>query len=279
MEFITGIIADTCEDVLKIIPFLFITYLFLEWLEQQTEHRFEAVLEKHRRLAPFFGALLGLVPSCGLSGAAGSLFATGVIGTGTLAAVYLSTSDEMLAIMVSSHASPSVWLPVLAVKFVIAVIAGYLISFLLKSRPVDVDAFCDREHDDHSRGILYSALMHTFQISGWLLLITLLLNGLVEIIGMDALQTFVSSHQNASIPVCALVGMIPSCASSILLSQMYLDGMIPFASVTAGLLANAGTGMLVLFRVNPDMKENFQVLGCVWLASLAGGLILALLGL
>lgn len=279
MEMILDIIIDTAGDVLKILPFLFLTYLFLEWLETQTEHRFEAILERHHRLAPFYGSLLGLVPSCGLSGAAGSLFATGVIGAGTLASVYLSTSDEMIAIMVSAKASPKVFLPIMAVKFVIAVIFGYIGMAFARPRKIDIDAFCEREHDDHSHGIFYSALLHTFQITAWLLAITFIFNGLVELIGMDTLQNFVSSHKSSSVLVSTLVGMIPSCGSSIVLSRMYLDGVISFAAVTAGLCANAGTGMMILFRVNPDLKENISVILYVWASSLIAGFILQIFGL
>ncbi len=271
------VVTDTIGDVLKILPFLFVTYVLLEWLEQKTEHRFQRILEKQQKLEPLFGALLGLFPSCGLSGAAGTLFATGMIQAGTLAAVYLSTSDEMLAIMISSKAAPGMYLPILGVKFAVAACAGYLASLFMKRRPADIATFCEREHDDHRHGVLYSALTHTLQITVWLLAITFLFNFIVELIGVDHLRDFIGSHANSSVLVSTMAGMIPSCASSILLTRMYMDGMISFAAVTAGLLANAGTGMMVLFRVNPDHRENLKILGYVWVVSLVSGYLLQLI--
>ena len=271
---ITEVLLDTVEDVLKILPFLFMTYLLLEWLEQKTEHRFQQILEKQQKLEPLYGALLGLFPSCGLSGAAGTLFATGMIQAGTLAAVYLSTSDEMLAIMISSKALPGVYLPILAVKFLVGTGAGYLASLFMKRHGADIGTFCEREHDDHSHGVLYSALQHTLQITAWLFVITLLFNFIIELIGLDHIRYFIEIHANSSVLVSTLAGMIPSCASSIVLTRMYLDGMLSFAAVTAGLLANAGTGMMVLFRVNPNHKENLQIISYVWMVSLVSGYLL-----
>lgn len=271
------VVLDTLMDVLKIIPFLFVIYLFLEFLEQEAGHKMEHFLEKHRRMSPLIGTLFGITPSCGFAGAASSLFATGVISTGTLIAVYLSSSDEMLSIMLSMQTPFSVIWPILAVKIVIAVIAGMLIDAFSKKRNIDIERFCEREHDDHSHGIFYSAMMHTLQVTVWLLLITLGFNLIVAWIGEDNLRAFVAAYPNQSVLVSTLVGMIPSCASSILLTKMYLEGVIGFAAVCAGLLVNAGTGMMVLWRVNPNLKENFKILFLTWAAGLAGGLIIELI--
>lgn len=271
------VVLDTLMDVLKIIPFLFVIYLFLEFLEQEAGHKMEHFLEKHRRMSPVIGTLFGITPSCGFAGAASSLFATGVISAGTLIAVYLSSSDEMLSIMLSMQTPFSVIWPILAVKIVIAVIAGMLIDTFSKKRNIDIERFCEREHDDHSHGIFYSAMMHTLQVTVWLLLITLGFNLIVAWIGEDNLRAFVAAYPNQSVLVSTLVGMIPSCASSILLTKMYLEGVIGFAAVCAGLLVNAGTGMMVLWRVNPNLKENFKILFLTWAAGLAGGLIIELI--
>lgn len=277
MATVMDVLLDTLLDILKLLPFLFLTYLLLEWMESETEHRFEHMLESHRSLAPLSGTLLGLVPSCGFSSAASSLYATGVISGGTLAAVYLSTSDEMIPIMISQHADfAKVW-PVLAVKVIFGLTAGYALDFFSRRRKIDVGSFCEREHDDHSHGILHSAVMHTLQIAAWLFAITLLFNGLVEIIGEETLRGFVAMYPNKSVLVCTLIGMIPSCASSIILSTMYLEGIISFAAVCAGLLANAGAGIMVLFRVNPKLKDNLAIIFYVWIVSAAAGLILSYL--
>ena len=277
MGTVIDILLDTVLDIIKLVPFLFIAYFLLEWMEEEAGHKFEHILESHRRIAPLTGSLLGIVPSCGFSSASSSLYATGVISGGTLAAVYLSTSDEMIPIMMSHNAPWSQVLPILGVKVVVAVIAGYAADFFSRRAHIDVNAFCEREHDDHSHGILYSACMHTLQIAAWLFVITLIFNGLVELIGEETLRAFVAMYPNKSVLVCTLIGMIPSCASSIILTTMYLEGVIPFASVCAGLLANAGAGIMVLFRVNPKLKDNLKIVFYVWIVSAAAGLILSVI--
>lgn len=268
------VLLDSFTDVLKIIPFLFVIYLLLEFMEHQAGHSMEHFLEKHRRLNPIMGTLMGIIPSCGFAGAASSLFATGVISAGTLIAVYLSSSDEMLSIMISMRTPFSQIWPILLVKFIIAGIAGMIIDAFSPKRNIDVEEFCEREHDDHSHGIFYSALMHTLQVAVWLLVITFVFNLFVAFIGEDNLRMFVAAYPNQSVLVSTLVGMIPSCASSIVLTKMYLEGVIGFAAVCAGLLVNAGTGMMVLWRVNPSLKENFQILFITWICGLIGGLLI-----
>jgi hypothetical protein len=268
------VLLDSFTDVLKIIPFLFVIYLLLEFMEHQAGHSMEHFLEKHRRLNPIMGTLMGIIPSCGFAGAASSLFATGVISAGTLIAVYLSSSDEMLSIMISMRTPFSQIWPILLVKFIIAGIAGMIIDVFSPKRNIDVEEFCEREHDDHSHGIFYSALMHTLQVAVWLLVITFVFNLFVAFIGEDNLRMFVAAYPNQSVLVSTLVGMIPSCASSIVLTKMYLEGVIGFAAVCAGLLVNAGTGMMVLWRVNPSLKENFKILFITWICGLIGGLLI-----
>ncbi len=268
------VLLDSFTDVLKIIPFLFVIYLLLEFMEHQAGHSMEHFLEKHRRLNPIMGTLMGIIPSCGFAGAASSLFATGVISAGTLIAVYLSSSDEMLSIMISMRTPFSQIWPILLVKFIIAGIAGMIIDVFSPKRNIDVEEFCEREHDDHSHGIFYSALMHTLQVAVWLLVITFVFNLFVAFIGEDNLRMFVAAYPNQSDLVSTLVGMIPSCASSIVLTKMYLEGVIGFAAVCAGLLVNAGTGMMVLWRVNPSLKENFKILFITWICGLIGGLLI-----
>ncbi len=275
---VIDILLDSLIDVVKIVPFLFVIYLFLEYMEQQAGHKMERFLEKHRRINPLAGTLFGMLPSCGFAGAASSLYATGVISAGTLIAVYLSSSDEMLSIMISEQAPwDKVW-PILLVKLISGLIAGYLIDIVSRHRTIDVDEFCRREHDDHSHGIFYSAFLHTAEVAVWLLIITIVFNGLVAFIGQDTLRAFVANHPHQSVLAGTLVGIIPSCASSILLTTMYLEGVIPFAAVCAGLLVNAGTGMMVLFRVNPKLSDNFRILFMTWFSGFVIGLVLQFFG-
>ena len=278
-EFLIELLLDTLLDLSRIVPFLFVIYLFLEWMENQTEHRMERFLEKHRRINPLAGTLFGLLPSCGFATAASSLYATGVISAGTLVAVFLASSDEMLSIMLGMQADFSVIAPILGVKLVVGLIAGYGFDLLSKHRTINVDEFCQREHDDHSHGILYSACLHTLQVSLWLMVTIFVINGIVGMIGEDIIRSFILDHSSQSVLFCGLTGLIPSCASSIILTTMYVDGVIPFSAVCAGLLVNAGTGMIMLYRVNPDFKDNTKILLATLVCGLVAGVILQIFGL
>ena len=278
-EFLIELLLDTLLDLSRIVPFLFVIYLFLEWMKNQTEHRMERFLERHRRINPLAGTLFGLLPSCGFATAASSLYATGVISAGTLVAVFLASSDEMLSIMLGMQADFSVIAPILGVKLVVGLIAGYGFDLLSKHRTINVDEFCQREHDDHSHGILYSACLHTLQVSLWLMVTIFVINGIVGMIGEDIIRSFILDHSSQSVLFCGLTGLIPSCASSIILTTMYVDGVIPFSAVCAGLLVNAGTGMIMLYRVNPDFKDNTKILLATLVCGLAAGFVLQIFGL
>lgn len=278
-EFLIELLLDTLLDLSRIVPFLFVIYLFLEWMENQTEHRMERFLEKHRRINPLAGTLFGLLPSCGFATAASSLYATGVISAGTLVAVFLASSDEMLSIMLGMQTDFSVIAPILGVKLIVGLIAGYGFDLLSKHRTINVDEFCQREHDDHSHGILYSACLHTLQVSLWLMVTIFVINGIVGMIGEDIIRSFILDHSSQSVLFCGLTGLIPSCASSIILTTMYVDGVIPFSAVCAGLLVNAGTGMIMLYRVNPDFKDNTKILLATLVCGLVAGFVLQIFGL
>ena len=274
-EFIIDILKDTVLDLLKTVPFLFVIYFLLEWMESETGHRMERFLEKHRRINPLAGTLFGMLPSCGFANAASSLYATGVISAGTLVAVFLSSSDEML----SMKTDFSRIAPVLLVKLCVGLIAGYACDILSRHRTINVNEFCEREHDDHSHGILHSACMHTIQVSLWLFVTIFIFNGLVGLVGEDVIRAFITSHASQSVLICSLLGLVPSCASSIILSTMYIDRVISFSAACAGLLVNAGTGMIMLYRVNPNWKDNLKITFTTFLFGLAAGLILRFAGL
>lgn len=262
-------------DVVRILPFLFLTYLFLEWLEHKAGSKMEHYLEEHSKLGVLVGSVFGLVPECGFSSAASSLYTTRVISAGALISVYLSTSDEMLPILISNNASFDVIGPILLVKVIVALIAGFVAdAFFFKKKPIDIEHFCEEEHCHCEDSILTSAIKHTLTISFWLFVIILALNLIIHAIGLETLKAFILNHPTQSVLTCTLIGMIPSCASSVMLSTLYLDHVISFASVCAGLLANAGVGMMILFRVNHNMKENFKIVGYVSLVSLLTGLLL-----
>lgn len=278
-ELLIDVLIDTLLDLIKTVPFLFVIYFFLEWMENEAGHKMEHFLEKHRRLNPLAGTVFGLLPSCGFANAASSLYATGVISAGTLVAVFLASSDEMLSIMISMKTEISIILPVLFVKLIVGLVAGYGLDALSKHRTINVNEFCEREHDDHSHGILHSACMHTLQVSVWLFVTIFLFNTLVKVIGEDAIRAFILAHSSQSVLFCSLLGLVPSCGSSIILSTMYIDQVISFSAACAGLLVNAGTGMIMLYRVNPNWKDNYKITATTFLGGLICGLLLQFIGL
>ena len=269
------ILEHTFFDILRVIPFLFATYLLLEWMENHHDGKMEQFLKKHRAFGVPVGAIFGIVPECGFSSAASSLYATGVVSAGTLIAVYLSTSDEMLPILISANAGWDKIAPILFIKIVTALIAGYLAdAFFFKKKALDIETFCEEEHCHCHKSIFKPALFHTLHITAWLFVVTLCLNIIVHYVGTDALAAFIQGHPTQSVLCATLIGMIPSCASSILLSTLYLEGVIGFASVSAGLLANAGIGLMVLFRVNHNVKDSMKIVTYLWSVSFIAGLIL-----
>ena len=286
------VLLDTLLDSLKILPFLFLTYVAMEYLEGHASEKINEKVKKAGRLGPFWGGLLGAVPQCGFSTAAANLYAGRAISLGTLAAVFLSTSDEMLPIMLSEAVELRVVLKFLFVKAVIGILCGFVIDGILSIRaskttgqPDDgkdflIERLCEKEHCHCENGsILLSALKHTGNILVFIFLITLVLNAAFHFIGEEALIAAVGNRPVAGILLSAQIGLIPNCGSSVLLTQMYLHGLIPASHIIAGLLVNAGVGILVLFRVNPDWKENVKITAMLYLIGIGFGFLFQGIGL
>lgn len=271
------ILLDTTLDTLKILPFLFLTYLFLEITEHTTGDRMTGILQKHRKEGPLLGTLLGLVPECGFSSAASSLYTTGVISAGTLVSVFLSTSDEMIPIMVSMPQVRNKILPILLVKILVSIPAGYFADRILPKNKYDIESLCQREHCDCEHGnVFHSALHHTMIVFFWIYSISFLFNFGIDAIGMEAIKSHVQSHHTISLLLSILIGFIPSCASSVLLTTLYLENIISFAAICTGLLVNAGSGMIVLLHTNKNRKENVSILLYLTAIAFLTGLLISL---
>lgn len=271
LDILIDVVLDTC----KLTPFLFITYLFLEWMEHKTGNKVERYLQNHTSQAPFIATLFGMIPECGFSSAASTLYVTGVISKGTLIAIFLSTSDEMLPIMIAAKAPFSTLFNILFVKIFVALVAGYAIDSFTKPTIRMKDGIKE-EHDEH-HSILVEAISRTLKIAIWMFGITLVMTYLIEWIGQESIEVFLSNHQTISILFCSLFGMIPSCASSIALTTMYLHNVIDIAEVCAGLLANSGIGIAILFRVSSDKKDCFKIMILLLAISMGSGLLLKLI--
>ncbi|MBQ3796088.1 MAG: arsenic efflux protein [Butyrivibrio sp.] len=291
MDMILDVILDAVIDSLKILPFLFITYLIMEFLEHKTAEFTSSVVEKTEHFGPLWGGLIGIFPQCGFSAAASNLYAGRVITLGTLIAIFLSTSDEMVPLFISEHVPAATLVKILAIKAVIGIIAGFVIDIVVhayhkaKNRsandPVRIDSLCEKEHchcDDEENtgvlGIIKSALVHTIHIFLFVLVLTLILGFIIELIGKDKLALLLKTSPVISHILAGLVGLIPNCAPSVIITELYLDGMITIGTMMSGLLVGAGIGLLVLFRVNEDKKENINIALLLFVIGTITGLLL-----
>ncbi|MEF2829795.1 MAG: putative manganese transporter [Senegalimassilia anaerobia] len=316
MEDITHLIGHvlehSVEDTLYLIPFLFVTYLAMEWLEHKAGDKAEEAVRRAGAAGPVVGALVGIVPQCGFSAAAATLWAGRVITLGTLFAVFLSTSDEMLPIFLAEQVAPMTILKIMGVKLMIGMVMGFVVDAAIRLARRDreklrIHELCERdrchcngdcetceqqpelaydfehdeEHEHHHEGgsILRSALKHTLQVTVFIFIITLVLDGALELVGEDALAAFLGSNPVLSVLGSALVGLIPNCAASVVIAQLYVEGALGAGAMMAGLLVSAGVGLLVLFRTNRGLRQNLIVLAGLWATGVFWGLIISAFGI
>lgn len=362
MDLLLHFIEHALEDTLALVPFLFVTYIALEALEHAAGARANAVVRRAGAAGPVAGALLGVVPQCGFSAMAATLYAGRVVTLGTLAAVFLSTSDEMLPMLVAERVDAGLLFRVLGLKVLVALITGVLADLAIRAlrKNARVHAFlrrtvlsvrrdgteadvvdqmaeggetaehicrlceqdhcgcghdhahvhegehghdcghehadghvagCGHDHDhghDHSHpggrfgivgSIVMSAVSHTVQVSLFIFLVTFALVLVLETVGEDALAAFLSGNQLLAVFASALVGLVPNCSASVVITQLYLEGVLGFAPLMAGLLTSAGVGYLVLFRTNRHPRENAAIVVGLFLVACVWGLVFASLGL
>ncbi len=280
MHNVIHFIEHVTVDTLKLVPFLFLTYLLMEALEHHAGDKTHTIVKKAGRLGPIVGSLLGALPQCGFSAAASNLFAGRVITLGTLLAIYLSTSDEMLPIMISENVAVPTILGILGIKVLIGMAAGLLIDVIISGKKEEhhhIHEMCEEENCHCEKGIWMSALIHTLHITIFILLINFMLELLLETIGEEVLAQMILNKPVVGPLIAGLVGMIPNCASSVIITRLYLEGALGLGAMMAGLLVNAGVGVLVLFRVNKDKKENIKILGLLYAIGVIAGIVLGFL--
>ena len=274
---IVDVIIDALLDAVKLVPILFLAYIIMECLEHKTGERAQKLIKKAGSFGPVIGGVLGIVPQCGFSAAASNLYAARKITLGTLMAVYLSTSDEMLPILISEKAPINTILKLLLAKAVIGCLTGVVIDFLLRNRRQEghdhIHDICERENCHCEQGILRSALSHTAKITLFIFLIGLVLNLILYFAGDGALSSLLLNHPILGPVLAGLVGMIPNCAGSVAITQLYLQGALEIGGAMAGLLAGSGVGLLVLFRVNHDRKESLRILGLLYGVGVIVGIV------
>ena len=263
-RFIDEVIFHGITEILVLIPFLFLTYLLMEFIEHNASDKTRSAMTKAGRLGPLVGAPLGALPQCGFSTVAANLFCGRVISMGTLVAVFLSTSDEMLPVLIAGNVDITVVLLIILYKILVGAVAGLVIDFVLRlikpeKDQIDIDGMCDEEGCKCESGIFRSALHHTVSVGLWCLIVVLSINTLIFFIGSEFLASIIIDIPVLGHLICALIGLIPNCVASVLLSELAVSGIISSGEMIAGLFSAAGVGMFVLFKVNKRRKENLII--------------------
>ena len=261
IDVIIDVIKDTLIDGVKLLPFLFITFIFMELIEHKFGDKLNKKLAKVNKIGPLIGSFLGVIPQCGISASASNFYITRVISLGTLISVYLSTSDEMLPILISENAPILLILKLLLVKFLCGVIFGFIIDFILrKTEKEDIKDFCDIEDCDCKHGVLKSSIIHTLKTFLYILIISFILNTIFEFFGEEFLEKILMKNNPFGVIITSLIGLIPNCGVSILLTELYLKDIVSVGKLLSGLLVNAGVGLLILARYNKKKKDTLRII-------------------
>ncbi len=271
--FVLDILTDTLLDIGKMLPFLFIACLVVELTEQRQSDRFIRALTHSGPVGPLFGALLGVIPQCGFSAMAANLYAGRIISLGTLLAVFLSTSDEAFFVLLTTSQGRSALIQVIGLRLVLAVLLGLLFNRTTSlEHPSQLD--CSPEEEAESGIPWKAALAHTSNLTLYLLLFAFCINLVMAYFGENMIAQLLGSAGLFQPVIAAVIGMIPNCAASVLIGELYLSGALSFASLAAGLSSVTGLGLVVLFRSNPNRKQNI-VITLILFASASGlGIVL-----
>ena len=277
-------LLHTLIDTAKVVPFLFLTYLLMEFLEHKAGGAPERWLRGSGKIGPLVGGALGVLPQCGFSAAATSFYTGRMITTGTLIAVYLSTSDEMLPILISSGAPIPTILKLVGTKLAVGIGAGFAIDGITRlvwhgkkvEQEPGIEELCERENCDCGDCFVLSALKHTAYITIFLLLFTFALNIGIELVGEENIKTVVLNRPVLGSILSAIVGLIPNCASSVVLTSLFVDGVLSSGALLSGLMVNAGVGLAILFRNNRPVKDSLRVVAILFGISVVCGILIDL---
>ncbi|MBP3309043.1 MAG: arsenic efflux protein [Clostridia bacterium] len=272
-------------DTLKLIPFLFLTYLLMELIEHKASERVRGFMSRAGSLGPLVGGALGAVPQCGFSSVTANLYCAKIASLGTIVAVFLSTSDEMLPILISSSIPVGLTVFILLYKVAVGVAVGFIIDLVIRlcgknDRDIHVHELCEEEGCDCEGGIVRSAIRHTLSITLFIFIITLFINALVFFIGEDSISHILPDIPVLSHVIAALFGLIPNCASSVALTQLFSKGALTLGEMLSGLFAGSGVGLLVLYRMNKKhIRENLIITAVLVITGVVFGLLADLIGI
>ncbi|MBR5779452.1 MAG: arsenic efflux protein [Clostridia bacterium] len=286
-EFLHALEHSAIES-LMMLPFLAIAFFILEYIEAKVEEKSSAVIEKAGKAGPFAGALLGLIPQCGFSVIGSNFYAKRIITLGTLIAIYLSTSDEALLVMLTKPNRILDILTVLGIKLAIALVAGYVIDLFLRKKAKSDECHHRHHHDDscddeeligeehccsHTdwKAIIKCTAKRTISVFAFLFAANLALGYVIELIGEARLQEIMLTDSIFQPLLTALIGLIPNCAPSVILAELYIEGAISLGSVISGLCTGAGVGLIVLFRVNRGVKSNLGIVALLYVIGALSG--------
>ncbi|MBQ8533660.1 MAG: arsenic efflux protein [Clostridia bacterium] len=277
------IVLHSLVDTAKLIPFLFLAYLLMEFIENKASEKMEKTMKRVGRAGPVIGSALGLFPQCGFSASIANLYATGLVSVGTVIAVFLSTSDEAVLLMVSDPQSVGQVWKLLLSKFIIALVAGFAVDVVLKLtgfKKKEID-LCENCGCDEEGGIFRSAVYHTVRIVIFIFVINLIFGAVFETVGEERVSSLLSDIGSSwYMPfITAVVGFIPNCASSIILTELYIEGALSFGAAVAGLCSGAGIGVAVLIKTNRSKRENLMIIAILYFTAVISGVALQLLGI
>ena len=284
LDSIFNTVSHSVIDTLKILPFLFVAFLVIEFLEHKAQDKVKHLFTRAGSAGPLIGTLLGCIPQCGFSVMCSNLYSSGIIALGTLIAVFLSTSDEAVILLAASQNGSFEIFKLISTKMIISLFFGYVIYFIEKKSHKEhhhhqSHDLCEHDHCgcEENGGVLRPALIHTVKVFGFLLLFTIIIDLFVSFVGTERLSHLLLSDSVFQPFLSALIGFIPNCASSVLLTHLYIEGTLSFGALIAGLCTNAGAGMLILFRDKTKFKENLKIIGIMYVCAVIPGIILHLI--
>ena len=272
-------IMDGLIDTLKLLPYLLITFLVLEFIEHKLSKKNQKLLEKNKKIGPLVGGLLGSLPQCGFSSMAANLFSARVITMGTLIAVFLSTSDEMLPIMLSEKTDIKLLLSIVGFKVIVGIIIGFIIDLIYRKKleKEEIKELCEHDHCDcKHKNIILASLIHTLKIGLFILIANLLINLIIYKIGEENVSSILLNNNILTYFAASLIGLIPNCAGSVIITELYLSNLITIGTLLAGLLTGSGLGILLLFKANKNIKENISILSIIYIIGVIIGIIVDL---
>jgi len=269
------VLLDSLIDTLKILPYLLITFLVLEFIEHKLSHKNQKILSKNKKYGPLVGGILGALPQCGFGSMAANLFSARVITMGTVIAIFLSTSDEMLPIMISEKADIKLVLGVILFKVVVGIIIGFIVDLIYRSKEKEeIKELCEHDHCHcKDENIFISSIIHTLKIGLFILIANLIIGMIIYKVGEDNVSNLLLNKNILTYFVSSLIGLIPNCAGSVIITELYLSNIITLGTMFAGLLTGSGLGILLLFRTNKNLKENLSILSIIYIVGVIIGII------